>query len=101
MKCPRCGNELVASKKDSSYGLCHNCKKKYKLPSGNITYSNIPPKHIRRKCEENVKSNYQKMLDIEDTPDASDSKDRVLFTVMIVLFVLIVALAAYIFLFLK
>lgn len=30
MKCPRCGGELKRSKKDPSYGLCYNCKKKYK-----------------------------------------------------------------------
>lgn len=31
MKCPRCNNELRRSKKDPDYGLCDNCKKKYKL----------------------------------------------------------------------
>lgn len=31
MKCPRCGSELRRSKKDPSYGLCYNCKKKYKI----------------------------------------------------------------------
>jgi len=30
MKCPRCKNELRQSKKDPNYGLCDNCKKKYK-----------------------------------------------------------------------
>lgn len=32
MKCPKCGNELKLSKKDPSYALCHNCRKKFKLP---------------------------------------------------------------------
>lgn len=30
MKCPRCGKELRRSKKDPSYGLCDNCRKKYR-----------------------------------------------------------------------
>lgn len=30
MLCPRCGNELRRSTKDPNYGLCDNCKKKYK-----------------------------------------------------------------------
>jgi predicted nucleic acid-binding Zn-ribbon protein len=30
MKCPRCGEELRRSKKDPSYGLCDNCRKKFK-----------------------------------------------------------------------
>lgn len=30
MKCPRCGNELRQSTKDPNYGLCDNCRKKYK-----------------------------------------------------------------------
>ncbi len=31
MKCPRCGNELKQSKKDPTYMLCFECKKKFKL----------------------------------------------------------------------
>lgn len=31
MNCPICGNELRQSKKDPAYGLCDNCKKKFKL----------------------------------------------------------------------
>jgi len=30
MICPRCGDELRRSKKDPTYGLCDNCRKKYK-----------------------------------------------------------------------
>lgn len=30
MKCPKCGEDLRRSKKDPNYGLCGNCKKKYK-----------------------------------------------------------------------
>ena len=66
MKCPHCGKELAISKKDSSYGLCHTCKKRYKLPSQQQTYSNIPPKHIREKSERTIRENYRNMLEIED-----------------------------------
>lgn len=31
MKCPICGNPLRPSKKDPAYGLCDNCKKRFKL----------------------------------------------------------------------
>lgn len=29
MKCPKCGNELRRSQKDSQYGLCDHCRKKF------------------------------------------------------------------------
>lgn len=32
MKCPICGNELKLSEKKPGYALCHNCRKKFKLP---------------------------------------------------------------------
>lgn len=32
MNCPKCGNPLQISKKDPQYGLCYNCKKKFRLP---------------------------------------------------------------------
>lgn len=32
MKCPLCGDELKPSKKDPRYVLCHNCRKKFKIP---------------------------------------------------------------------
>lgn len=35
MKCPRCGEELQRSKKDPNYGLCYNCRKKFKLVNEN------------------------------------------------------------------
>lgn len=90
MKCPKCGNELRISKKDPSYGLCDNCKKRYHLPErlrkndserpqregssnaaarnrskeqqDDLFLSNIPPKHIRDKREREMKSNYDAML---------------------------------------
>lgn len=30
MRCPKCGEELRRSSKDPNYGLCDNCRKKYK-----------------------------------------------------------------------
>lgn len=30
MKCPKCGNELKRSQKNPAYGLCYNCKLKFK-----------------------------------------------------------------------
>lgn len=36
MNCPICGNPLRPSKKDPSYGLCDNCRKKFKLKKDNI-----------------------------------------------------------------
>ena len=77
MKCPHCGKELAISKKDSSYGLCHTCKKRYKLPSQQQTYSNIPPKHIREKSERTIRENYRNMLEIEDEEDVSETRDKV------------------------
>ena len=90
MKCPHCGKELAISKKDSSYGLCHTCKKRYKLPSQQQTYSNIPPKHIREKSERTIRENYRNMLEIEDEEDVSETKDKVILTIMIILFLLII-----------
>ena len=101
MKCPHCGKELAISKKDSSYGLCHTCKKRYKLPSQQQTYSNIPPKHIREKSERTIRENYRNMLEIEDEEDVSETKDKVILTIMIILFSSHYRRAAYIFLFFK
>ncbi|MDD3404177.1 MAG: hypothetical protein PHQ72_12610 [Hespellia sp.] len=32
MNCPKCGGPLRISKKDSGFGLCDHCKKKFRLP---------------------------------------------------------------------
>lgn len=39
MLCPRCGNELRRSTKDPNYGLCDNCKKKYRWHDGQTVTS--------------------------------------------------------------
>lgn len=86
MKCPKCEAELRQSKKDPSYGLCDNCKKKFKLPNtvpakedsakmeqdpaDSKKYSNIPPKHVRHARESEMKKNYSDMLSMTEDADA-------------------------------
>ena len=63
MKCPICGQELRPGKKDPNYLLCYNCKKKFKVPQKKMQqkeeeeqrYSNIPPKHVRKKREDEMR----------------------------------------------
>ena len=113
MKCPKCGNELRISKKDPSYGLCDNCKKRYHLPErlrksnsvrtqtktasaaetdrseeqpDDLFLSNIPPKHIRDKREKEMKSNYDAMLSAGSDDSASDEpEEKARFLVMRIL----------------
>lgn len=80
MKCPICGQELRPGKKDPNYLLCYNCKKKFKVPrkkvqsetkkddetSGEQKYSNIPPKHVRKKRENEMRKAYDEMLAVGD-----------------------------------
>ncbi|MFV0363857.1 MAG: hypothetical protein ACK5LL_12345 [Suipraeoptans sp.] len=75
MKCPTCGEELITSKKNPNYLLCFTCKKKYKIkPKEEIHYSNIPKEHVRKHSEKKVKSNYQKMLDAEESTKATGKR---------------------------
>lgn len=69
MKCPICGQELRPGKKDPNYLLCYNCKKKFKIPQSahkvqkraekpepeEQKYSNIPPKEVREKREQEMR----------------------------------------------
>ena len=85
MKCPICGQELRPSKKDPNYFLCYECKKKFKVPQKKTekpekaekkvrrasaeeeqSYSNIPPKHVRKKRETEMRKAYDDLLSIED-----------------------------------
>ena len=79
MKCPICGQELKPGKKDPNYLLCYNCKKKFKVPQKKIeksrdeeeeqeeqTYSNIPPKNVRKKREAEMRKAYDEMLAVGD-----------------------------------
>ncbi len=42
MNCPICGNDLKQSKKDPNYALCHNCRKKFKLPKTKAATQQVP-----------------------------------------------------------
>ena len=75
MKCPICGQELRPGKKDPNYLLCYNCKKKFKVPQKQAAkkketqqeeqkYSNIPPKHVRKKREDEMRKAYDEMLSV-------------------------------------
>lgn len=78
MKCPICGQELKPGKKDPNYLLCYNCKKKFKVPQKKTvrreedeeqeeqTYSNIPPKNVRKKREAEMRKAYDEMLAVGD-----------------------------------
>ncbi len=100
MNCPRCGNELRISKKDPSYGLCDECRKKFRLPE-TVTqdtivvtkkekprrvereehhpkYANIPPKNVRKKREDEMRKAYDELLAIGEE-ERQTKKKRFLF----------------------
>ncbi len=101
MNCPKCGNELRISKKDPRYGLCDECRKKFKLPetvSPETTaekkkvkparaereetyprYANIPPEKIRQKREREMRKAYDELLAIGEEERNSKKKKRFLF----------------------
>lgn len=74
MKCPFCGDTLRISKKDSRYGLCDNCRAKFKLPKAIVNphdeeehypkYANIPPREVREKREREMRRAYDELLAI-------------------------------------
>ena len=80
MKCPICGQELRPGKKDPNYLLCYNCKKKFKIPQSahkvqkraekpepeEQKYSNIPPKEVREKREQEMRDAYDELLAVGD-----------------------------------
>ena len=81
MKCPICGQELRPGKKDPNYLLCYNCKKesskfhrvliKYRRERKNRNlkeqkYSNIPPKEVREKREQEMRDAYDELLAVGD-----------------------------------
>ena len=81
MKCPICGQELRPGKKDPNYLLCYNCKKKFKIPQSahkvqkraekpepeeQQKYSNIPPKEVREKREQEMRDAYDELLAVGD-----------------------------------
>lgn len=46
MNCPKCGEPLRISKKDPAFGLCNNCKKKFRLPESAAPASPTPSTKI-------------------------------------------------------
>lgn len=79
MKCPICGQELRPGKKDPNYLLCYNCKKKFKIPQSahkvqkraenrnlKTEVSNIPPKEVREKREQEMRDAYDELLAVGD-----------------------------------
>ena len=96
MKCPICGQELQPSKKDPNYYLCYECKKKFKVPQSSQKaapkaapkkkkqveeeeeqrYANIPPKHVRKKRETEMRKAYDEMLAVEDGRKGKKKKTR-------------------------
>ena len=107
MKCPICGEQLRPGKKDPNYLLFYNCKKKYKAPQssapkqeGKVSkssapkqkakkarvqeeeeeprYSNLPPKKVRDKREDEMRRAYDEMLAVGDgRSKKKKSKDKV------------------------
>ena len=75
-----CGQELRPGKKDPNYLLCYNCKKKFKIPQSahkvqkraekpepeEQKYSNIPPKEVREKREQEMRDAYDELLAVGD-----------------------------------
>ena len=55
------------------------------------TYSNIPPKHVREKREQEMRENYQNMLDEED----DDDERHFPVALVVILIFLIIAAAAF------
>ena len=90
MKCPICGQELKPGKKDPNYLLCYNCKKKFKVPQKKVKtvekeqepeqedqkYSNIPPKHVRQKREEEMRKAYDELLAVGDGKSKKKKKKQ-------------------------
>ncbi len=48
-KCPSCGKELIPNPKDSSYLLCTNCNKNFKIPGNNTSESSEKKKSKKKK----------------------------------------------------
>lgn len=58
MNCPKCGEPLQISKKDPSFGLCYNCKKKFRLPNTSaekVSVDDIPVKQTNKAIMDETK----------------------------------------------
>ncbi len=70
MKCPICGEELTPSKKDPRYVLCHNCRKKFKIPNAAESSSrqeSAPPKRTVSRNSGRLSDESSAILDDELT----------------------------------
>ena len=75
MNCPICGNELRPGKKDPSYGLCDNCRKKFKLPEASsksdVTTASEPEEEPVQSSDKPLKKSSQG----SDKPKKKSSSD--------------------------
>lgn len=94
MKCPICGNPLRPSKKDPSYGLCDNCRKKFKLK----TKTNPAAKSAEKKSKQSEpKKTEPKQTEPKQTAPEK-KKNHKLFKFFLFFFLIVVlAGAAYFF----
>ena len=49
VKCPRCGRELRASKKDPAFALCDTCRKKYRITKSEQVIAEKKPRKSKKK----------------------------------------------------
>ena len=110
MNCPRCGQKLRISKKDPSYGLCDNCRKRFKIKqqegyytddmydsstdSHKKKYANLPPSKVRSSREKEMRQGYDDLLAIKN--DKQGIGSTILSAVIILLAVAIVGVGVYI-----
>lgn len=110
MNCPRCGRKLRISKKDPSYGLCDNCRKKFKIrqQEGYYTddmyenepaarkqkYANVPPSKVRSTREKEMRQGYDELLSIEN--DKQGIGSTILTGIIILLALAIIGTGIYI-----
>lgn len=103
MKCPICGNPLRPSKKDPEYGLCDNCRKKFKLKNDNAPAKNAAKTSPNKRTAQTV-ANKETLKTASNKPSAAKSKKKKkksgLLKFFLVLILLVVLAGAAYFLFL-
>ena len=100
MKCPICGNPLRPSKKDPSYGLCDNCKKRFKLKKSS-TQEKHPERAAKKPSQPETSRKVSKPAVQEQPQEQTKKKKKGGFFKFFLILVLLVILAgaAYFFLF--
>ena len=71
MKCPKCGNELKISKKDPTYMLCYDCRKKFKIKAQPTADVNVKTEADR--AETAAKDTSDK-ADVDNAVDKGETK---------------------------